>query len=147
MIVEDDLLVADMLELTLIKAGFTVCGIARTVPEAVACGEQHQPDLAIIDVQLAKGGIGTDILPQLRGDLPRLGVLYVTGNAGPRLTATDGNAWLGKPYTDGDVVRALKLVEQLVGTGAATPPFPVRFHLLGSHPAASSSLPGGPSHG
>jgi hypothetical protein len=34
MIAEDDLLVADMLEETLIQAGYDVCGIARTVETA-----------------------------------------------------------------------------------------------------------------
>ena len=47
MIAEDDLLVADMLEETLIQGGNDVCGIARTVDKAVELGERHRPDLAI----------------------------------------------------------------------------------------------------
>lgn len=131
LIAEDDLLVASMLEQTVLKAGYQVCGIARTVSEGVALGERHRPELAIIDVRLAEGGFGTEIIARVRGGLPTLGVLYATGNTGSvRLTSVDGHACLGKPYSGPDMVQALKLVEALVGGGVAEPPFPVRFQLL-----------------
>ena len=41
LIVEDDLMIADMLEEILVDAGYTVCGIARTVTEAVALAVRH----------------------------------------------------------------------------------------------------------
>ena len=63
MIAEDDLLVADMLEETLTQGGYDVCGIARTVDKAVELGERHRPDLAILDIRLAEGGLGTEVLP------------------------------------------------------------------------------------
>ena len=56
MIAEDDLLMADMLEDVLVGGGYEVCGIARTVDEAVKLGKRHQPDLAILDIRLAGGG-------------------------------------------------------------------------------------------
>ena len=36
LIAEDDLMIADMLEMSLVDSGYEVCGIARTVAEAVA---------------------------------------------------------------------------------------------------------------
>ena len=63
MIAEDDLMMADMLEDVLDAGGYDVCGIARTVDEAVELGDRCKPDLAILDIQLAEGGIGTDIPP------------------------------------------------------------------------------------
>ena len=62
LIAEDDLMIADMIEEVLLDAGYEVCGIARTVAEAVALGHRHRPDLAIIDMRLADNGIGTDIV-------------------------------------------------------------------------------------
>jgi DNA-binding response OmpR family regulator len=56
MIAEDDLYMADMLEEILVDHNYEVCGIARTVDEAVALGERHKPDLAILDIRLAEGG-------------------------------------------------------------------------------------------
>ena len=130
MIAEDDLLMADMLEDVLVRSGYEVCGIARTVEKAVELGEHHKPDLAILDLRLAEGGIGTDIAVRLnrRGSL---GVLYASGNAGQMgLTKADGEACLGKPYRAEDVVRALEIVEQMVSTGEASRPFPKGFYLL-----------------
>ena len=80
MIAEDDLMMADMLEDVLVGGGYEVCGIARTVDKAVELGERCKPDLAVLDLRLAEGGLGTDIATRLncRG---HMGVLYATGNA------------------------------------------------------------------
>src|SRR5476649_485221 len=91
LIAEDDLMIADMAEEILVANGYEVCGIARTVAEAVALGQRHKPDLAVIDLRLADGGIGTDIATQLSG-LGRLGVLYASGNiTRPTMTVVDGD--------------------------------------------------------
>ena len=68
LIAEDDLLIADMLAEVLVGGGYDVCGIARTVDEAVELGKRHEPDLAILDIRLAEEGRGTDIPAQLKGD-------------------------------------------------------------------------------
>ena len=78
-IVEDELLIADMAEEILIENGYEVCGIATTVEKAVGLIRNHKPDLAVIDVRLANGGIGTEIANRL-GDLGNLGILYASGN-------------------------------------------------------------------
>src|SRR5450631_3446087 len=134
MIAEDDLMMADMLEDVLVEGGYEVCGIARTVEQGVELGERHQPDLAVLDLRLAGGGLGTEIASRLdrRG---QLGVLYATGNVDHAgLTKADGEACLGKPYRPEDVVRALKIVEQIVTTGDASQPFPRGFSVLNGSP-------------
>src|SRR5476651_650530 len=94
LIAEDDLMIADMAEEILVEHGYEVCGIARTVAEAVALGRLHKPDLAVIDLRLADGGLGTEIPAQL-GALGRPGVLYASGNISHvMLTAADGDACL-----------------------------------------------------
>ena len=135
LIAEDDVMIADMIEDVLVDGGYEVCGIARTVAEAVAIGLHHKPDLAILDLRLADHGLGTDIASQLTS-LDRLGVLYASGNASQIiLTATDGDAVLIKPYRAKDLLRSLELVSEIVATGSATPPFPRGFQVL---PTASS---------
>src|SRR5471032_1707583 len=142
MIAEDDLLMADMLEDVLIESGYEVCGIARTVEEGVELGERYKPDLALLDLRLAAGGLGTEIAARLDRQ-GRPGVLYATGNNGQiELTKANGEACLGKPYRAADVVRALKIVEEIVSTGKASRPFPNGFRVLEPSPAvdmASSS--------
>lgn len=134
LIAEDDLMIADMTEETLVGHGYEVCGIARTVSQAVALGLQHQPDLAIIDLRLADGGLGTDIVAQL-GAVGRLGVLYATGDtAQVILTASDGHACLAKPFRSEDLLRGLGIVADLMSTGTAASPFPHGFQVLSPPP-------------
>ena len=131
LIAEDNLMLADMLEALLVEHGYKVCGIARTVAEGVALARIHKPDLAILDVRLADGGLGTEIVSQLEPN--RLGVLYASGNVSQIvLGAANGHASITKPYTDADLVRGLEIVTDIVATGRASPPFPPGFHLLQS---------------
>jgi DNA-binding response OmpR family regulator len=130
LIAEDDLMIADLAEEHLIDHGYEVCGIARTVDEAVLLALLHMPDLAVIDLRLADGGLGTEIAVQLTA-LTKLGILYATGNmAQILLTATDGDACLAKPYRGADLVRGLEIVAELVATGKAIGPFPRGFQVL-----------------
>src|ERR1700676_1412028 len=131
LIAEDELIIADLLEETFIERGYEVCGIARTVGEAVQFGELHKPDLAVLDVRLARGGHGPDITRRLKSK-GKFGVLYATGDdaRNSALTLTDGEASISKPYRTEDVVRALEIVREIVITGTATPPFPRGFRLL-----------------
>jgi len=130
MIAEDDLMMADMLEEVLTERGYDVCGIAPTVDKAVELGERRKPDLAILDIRLAEGGIGTDIPARLKPQ-GRMGVLYASGHADQvNLTKADGDALLVKPFRSEDVVRALKIVENIVSTDEDSRQFPKGFSLL-----------------
>ena len=97
LIAEDDLMIADMAEEVLVDHGYKVCGIARTVDEAVALGKHCKPNLALLDLRLADNGLGTEVAARL-APFGRLGVLYATGNmAHVVLTAANGDACLAKP--------------------------------------------------
>jgi CheY-like chemotaxis protein len=136
LIAEDDLMIADLAEEILVDKGYEVCGIARTVAEALALAQHHKPDLAILDLRLADGDLGTEIAAQLL-PLGRLGVLYATGNVSQVvLTTADGDACLSKPYSSADLLRGLEIVAEIVATGDALPPFPKGFQIL--HPAATA---------
>jgi DNA-binding response OmpR family regulator len=132
LIVEDDLMIADMIEEILVAGGYAVCGIARTVADGVALGHLHKPDLAVIDMRLADGERGSTVATQL-SSIEKLGILYATGNAAECMrTASAGHGCLAKPYRDIDLLRSLELVSELVATGGASPPFPNRFKILPS---------------
>jgi DNA-binding response OmpR family regulator len=124
LIAEDDLMIATMVEEILTMHGYEVCGIARTVTEAVSLGRRCNPDLAVVDLQLADGRLGTEIVAQL-GPAARPGVLYATGTADQvTLSAADGHACLAKPYHFADLLRGLQIVADIVATGASSSPLP-----------------------
>jgi DNA-binding response OmpR family regulator len=130
LIVEDDYMIADCLEEILVDAGYEVCGIASRVDEAIRMGEEHRPDLAVIDLRLADGRYGTEVAAALnvRGGL---GVLYVTGDAHhPMLVDADGDACMSKPYSANSIVAALRIVSERMSNFAVLSKFPADFRLL-----------------
>ena len=134
LIAEDDLMIADMTEDFLVESGYDVCGIARTVHRALELAASCKPDLMLVDMRLAEGGLGTQIAAKL-APFVGLGILYASGNTSQlALTAADGHAYLTKPYTSADLLRALVIVRSLASTGETEPPFPRGFQVLPAVP-------------
>ena len=133
LIVEDDLMLADFAEELLVEHGYKVSGIARTVGDAVARIRHSAPDLVVLDLRLADGGLGTEVAAQLAAP-GRPGILYVTGNVS-QAALTHGDACLAKPYRSVDLIRSLEIVAEIVATGKAQPPFPHGFQVLNRQPA------------
>ncbi len=77
-IVEDDALIAMDLAELLIGMGYDVPAIARTESEAVAAAAQFEPNLMIVDANLAQGN-GVSAMRQIlaSGFIPHF---YVTGD-------------------------------------------------------------------
>jgi DNA-binding response OmpR family regulator len=135
-------LIADCLEEALIDAGFRVCGIARTVADAVELATCHDPGLGVIDVNLGGGRTGTEIAAALRRRGP-FGVLYVTGNPEhPALAAAEGEGCLIKPYSLRSVVAALGIVDTLVAGRPVSCPLPRGFRRMGAGYMQPGSAPG-----
>jgi DNA-binding response OmpR family regulator len=134
------LIIADMAEQIFAQAGYEVCGIARTVAEALVLARSHKPDLAVVDLRLGAAQLGTEIAAQL-GPVGRPRILYATGN-GTQVTLTDmdGEACLVKPYTSPNLLRALEIVAEMAATGSASPPFPRGFRLLPPALGASGKI-------
>jgi len=130
LIAEDEWAIADMIESTLVQGGYEVCGIARTVPDAVKLAQLHAPALGVFDMRLADGGRGTDIAQQLRHR--SLGVLYATGNPMEVISAAavTGVGYIAKPYRTQDLLRALRIVSDIFITGTTLLTYPRGFRLL-----------------
>jgi DNA-binding response OmpR family regulator len=123
LIAEDDLLIADMVEDKLLMAGFEVCGIATNVAEGIALAKEHSPDLAVIDVRLAGGDLGTTLAVELKR-LKQIAILYATGNVDAVLHDSIGQACLSKPYSLDVLCQSLFVLGKLIRTGTAEPPYP-----------------------
>jgi DNA-binding response OmpR family regulator len=135
LVAEDNVLVADLIEDAIADAGYDVCGIARTVPEAVELDRRHRPDLAVIDLQLADGMSGTEIGCRL-STRDGVGILYSTGDISRvSLTSAEGHACLCKPYSVETLLRSLEIVSAIAAAKTSLPPFPPGFRLLTATPA------------
>ena len=110
LIIEDDAQLATTLKyLVEDNPRYRVVGIADDVDSAVAAAAQWQPDLALVDLHLARGSTGFAVAVRLSDfDVP---CLFVTGKA-PGFPMPDlALGCLMKPFTAEDVHRALGVAE------------------------------------
>ena len=110
LIVEDEILIALELESLLQDLGHDVVGIASSSKDALALGQEAQPDLAFVDIHLADGPTGVDVARQLTAQ-HQVTVLFMTANA-KRIPEDFAGAWgvIAKPYTERGVREALAYV-------------------------------------
>lgn len=138
LIVEDEPILAVTLKhLIELNPRFEVTQIADDVASALAAAEERQPDLALIDLQLARGSTGFSVAVKLN----ELGVacLFTTGKAPPFPMPDLALGCLMKPYTEEDVVRALKAAEdKLRGRERVRPSLPENLHF---YSPAGDSIP------
>lgn len=110
MIVEDELILAMDLEDILTGAGYVVVGVAADMHEAVALAGRELPDLALMDINLARGtnGVETARLLRQRFDIPSL---FVSGSLDPKMRAGAADCrpigFVQKPFCETDVLQSL----------------------------------------
>jgi len=130
LVVEDSVLLADMVEDFLISGGYEVCGIARTIQEAVLLADLHKPDLGVFDFRLANDELSSQIRPLLQ-DKTSMGILYATGDAlNTILSNADGEAYIQKPYGRNDLLKALETVQAIKTKIPTRPLYQRGFYLL-----------------
>ena len=128
LIVEDQFIEANNLRLILKKAGHTVCGIARSVPDALAIVEQENPLLVLLDIQLEGTLTGIDLARILREK--NIGFVYLSANSDQQIlkaaSATRPYGFLVKPFREKEVLVMIDIAtfsllqNQEVATAAAT---------------------------
>jgi CheY-like chemotaxis protein len=113
MVVEDEMLLALDLEDMLRDAGHTVVGQAADMQQALAIAEDAQGriDVAIMDINLARGsnGIETAAALRQRWNIP---CLFVSGNLDERTrelaAPCEPVGFVGKPYSEREVLSSLE---------------------------------------
>jgi DNA-binding NarL/FixJ family response regulator len=80
LIVEDEPMVAALLQDSLVNEGFDI-RIAHSVSEAVAITKQFDPDFAILDINLGRGANGVELAYILSKQNLGIGILFLTHNS------------------------------------------------------------------
>ena len=113
LIVEDQFVEANNLQLMLEKAGYSVCGISRTVEDAIRVIEQEQPDLALVDIQLKGPLTGIELASVLREK--NIAFIYVSANSNRetliRAKATQPYGFIVKPFRERDLMVTLEIAQ------------------------------------
>lgn len=117
LIAEDQALIALSLSQGLAYAGHLVCGVVATAEDAVALARIHRPDLALLDVHLARGGDGREIARILKHEMGIPSILLTAQVGWEEARALDVLGLVPKPYAPEDVARAVGDAVFFVRTG------------------------------
>lgn len=111
LIAEDEVLVSMFLADLVEDAGMTVCGVARSIDEAMRLARECRPDLALLDLNLRGGASGIALARDLIADYGTT-VLFVSGETGvadrPDVAALRPAAVLEKPFLPDQLTAALE---------------------------------------
>ncbi|HLO79442.1 MAG TPA: sigma 54-interacting response regulator [Chitinophagaceae bacterium] len=113
LIVEDQLVEANDLQLMLIKAGYEVSGIARSVDIAEQMIKKNTPALVLLDIFLKGKRTGIDLANQLRElNIP---FVYLSANSNEEVLnaakTTNPYGFLVKPFREKDVLITIEIAQ------------------------------------
>jgi CheY-like chemotaxis protein len=127
LVVEDEFLVAAMIEDILVDAGHIVVGVEDDFAGAVKRATDERPDFVLLDMQLLGAKSGIDVARELK----RLGIpcLFTTGNCASGRGDHLAVGCLHKPYTPNDLLAAVR-AGRLIAAGMPPGPLPRTMHQL-----------------
>ena len=141
LIVEDDSQLATTLKyLVEDNPRYRVVDIADDAESAVAAAETHDPDIALVDLHLARGTTGFSVAVRLSDfDVP---CLFVSGKA-PTFPMPDlALGCLMKPFTADDVHRSLAAAEDMMrGRETVRPRLPANLTIYESKDEPAGAIP------
>lgn len=113
LIVEDQFVEANDLQLILKKAGYGVCGIARSVPIALEMIKKEKPDFVLLDIFLKGKLTGVDLAKKLRED--NIAFIYLSANSNEEILSeaktTEPYGFIVKPFRERDLLVTLEIAQ------------------------------------
>ncbi|NYT06581.1 MAG: response regulator [Methanomicrobiales archaeon] len=112
LIVEDDIIIATLLQNRLVKLGYTVVRITSTGEDAIAQTDTIRPDLVLMDIRLKGEMDGIAAAEIIRGqhDIP---VIYLTSHSDDdtieRAKKTRPAGFIIKPFTDDNLKTTIEI--------------------------------------
>ena len=111
LIVEDEFIVANDLSLMLRRAGYSICGIADSVPEAREIILRENPDLVLLDIQLKGKLTGIDLALELKQR--QIAFVYLSALSNQSILeaakVTQPYGFLVKPFREKDILVTLDI--------------------------------------
>ena len=119
LIVEDEAILVMDMEAVVEDAGHRVVADVASVDELQRLNPSRHPDLAFVDINLAKGSSGLDASALVRSRWSNAFIVFVTANPGKIPEGHAGShGIIAKPFTQKGLIAALEYISQ----GICTPP-------------------------
>ena len=128
LIVEDEALLAMDIEAMVEDAGHQVIGEVASLDEVQDLPGSLRPDLAFVDIQLAKGSSGLDVCAIIRKRWVDAIVVFVKAN--PLKIPADfagGHGVIQKPFSRTGLISAMRYIEEGVCDPPPLSPQPASF--------------------
>lgn len=140
LVVEDEALLAMDIEAMIEDAGHQVIAEAASLFDVEALDKALAPDLALVDLQLAKGTSGLDVLALIQARWPDTFIVFVTANP-MKLPGDCGGAHgcIPKPFSRNGLLSAMRYIEEGVCDPPPTSPQPSSFLASASFAASWKS--------
>jgi CheY-like chemotaxis protein len=110
--VEDDEIIAKVIEWRLEKLGYKICGSAKNSIDAIALIKEKAPDLVLLDIEL-KGTLGGIDVGEFLASQTKIPFIYLTSHTEDyvlkRAKNTHPKGYIKKPFSDNDIRIAIEL--------------------------------------
>lgn len=119
LVVEDEAVLAMDLEAIIEECGHNLFGEAMSLEDVEAIDQEAGPDVALVDLHLAKGSSGLDVCAYVRRHWPDTAIIFVTAN--PKLIPDDfcgAHGVIPKPFSHSGLLLAMRYIEE----GLSDPP-------------------------
>ena len=111
-VVENEMVIADSINLTLQKLGYDILPAAYNYAAAIAMIDHYNPDLLLLDINLGEDKDGVDVAYYSRNH-HQVPIIFLTANSDPstvdRAKPIKPNAYLVKPFTKEDLYAAIEI--------------------------------------
>lgn len=111
-IVEDDLLIAESIAVTLQQIGYSHTTSVRNYADALKMIETHSPDLLLIDIIIEGEKDGIELAATINKNYPRP-FIFLTANSNAatvnRAKEVNPSAYLVKPFTESDLYSSIEI--------------------------------------
>lgn len=110
--VEDDEILAKVIEWRLNKLGYTICGSAASGVEAIALIKETEPDIVLLDIELRGHMDGIDV-GEFLSSKTKIPFIFLTSHTEDdilkRAKTTKPKGYIKKPFSDDDLRVAIEL--------------------------------------
>lgn len=112
LVVEDEMIIALLIERMITNLGHKVVDKVSSGEEAIAAALKHEPDLILMDIRLKGDLNGIETMSRIQ-KIKNIPVIYISGNTDSvhqeKIEETEYLEFLSKPITFADLSRSLDL--------------------------------------